>query len=1293
MTSQNPPEQQTILFLASNPDGLRQAAQELRDIEDGIQRSKHRKQFKLKSSLAVRVRDIQRALLDETPQIIHFAGSGKREAGLVFEDQAGNSQLVTGAALAGLFALFAEDIHCVILNGCYTQAQAQAIAQHIDYVVGMQQAISNEAALAFAVGFYDALGAGRDIEFAFKLGFSAIQIEGFPESHTPVLVQKSSIHTEPIQPFSEQHPPEKLWRVPELPPYFLPRPQTLKALREKVLNNLAQPVVMTGHQQRIGVQGMGGIGKSVLAAALAYDPQAQAAFPDGIYWLTVGIDPNLLAQQTDLAEALCGERQVFEDINEGKNRLQILWQGRQSLLILDDVWRIADAEVFNVLGHQSTLVVTTRDSGLITRLGATDFSLSVLNDDQALELLAAWVGVPISDLPSQAQAVAKECGNLPLALAQCGAMVRDLTPWPHVLSALQDSDLEFIQEQFSHYPYPDVFKALHISATVLAETNPIAAERYQELAVFPADELIPEAVIVRLWQYTGALKERDAGKILTTLSRKGMLRLEGDYPQRQVSLHDLQQDYLQAQRANKGALHQQLLEAYQQSCLEGWHKGPKDGYFYEHLAHHLKQAERTDELRQLLLDYRWMQRKLRITDINALLLDYETLPKDKDLNIVQSGLRLSSHVLNQHPEQLRSQLYGRLLSQDSPDVTALTQSLAQGPEECWIRCLFPHLNQAGGALVRTLSGHTSNVRGVSISPDGQTVVSASYDHTLKVWDLATGEEQRTLTGHTSPVEGVSISPDGQTVVSGSLDNTLKVWDLATGEEQRTLTGHTSPVEGVSISPDGQTVVSGSWDKTLKVWDLATGEEQRTLTGHTNSVYGVSISPDGQTVVSGSLDNTLKVWDLATGQEQRTLTGHTSPVEGVSISPDGQTVVSASYDHTLKVWDLATGEEQHTLTGHTDSVTGVSISPDGQTVVSASYDHTLKVWDLATGEEQRTLTGHTSTVTGVSISPDGQTVVSASWGKTLKVWDLATGEEQRTLTGHTNSVYGVSISPDGQTVVSGSSDKTLKVWDLATGEEQRTLTGHTNSVYGVSISPDGQTVVSGSLDKTLKVWDLATGEEQRTLTGHTSPVEGVSISPDGQTVVSGSWDKTLKVWDLATGEEQRTLTGHTNSVYGVSISPDGQTVVSGSSDKTLKVWDLATGEEQRTLTGHTVSVRSVSISPDGQTVVSGFWDKTLKVWDLATGEEQHTLTGHTDSVTGVSISPDGQTVVSGSWDKTLKVWDLATGMEVMSFTGEGGFQCCEIALDGRTIIAGDAGGQLYFLRLEGPSFSGGGEVIS
>lgn len=184
--------QQTILFLAANPNstGRLRLDQELRDIAEGLQRAQKRDQFNLEQRLAARPRDVQRAMLDVSPQIIHFSGHGAGEQGLVFEDEMGNTKLVNEAALAGLFELFADQINCVVLNGCYSEVQAKAIAQHIPYVIGMNQAIGDQAAIAFAVGFYDALGAGRDVKFAYKLGCAAIRMEGIAEHLTPVLLQQ-----------------------------------------------------------------------------------------------------------------------------------------------------------------------------------------------------------------------------------------------------------------------------------------------------------------------------------------------------------------------------------------------------------------------------------------------------------------------------------------------------------------------------------------------------------------------------------------------------------------------------------------------------------------------------------------------------------------------------------------------------------------------------------------------------------------------------------------------------------------------------------------------------------------------------------------------------------------------------------------------------------------------------------------------------------------------------------------------------------------------------------------------
>lgn len=183
----------TILVLAANPKDTPplRLGQEIREIDNGLQRAQKRDEFILKQKLAVRPVDVRRAVLDYKPNIVHFCGHGSGEEGIAFEDENGQAKLVGTDALSGFFELFAAWVECVVLNACYSEVQAEAIAKHIPYVIGMKRAIGDTAAIEFATAFYDALGAGESFEFAFKLACNAIQWAGLPENLTPVL--KSTI--------------------------------------------------------------------------------------------------------------------------------------------------------------------------------------------------------------------------------------------------------------------------------------------------------------------------------------------------------------------------------------------------------------------------------------------------------------------------------------------------------------------------------------------------------------------------------------------------------------------------------------------------------------------------------------------------------------------------------------------------------------------------------------------------------------------------------------------------------------------------------------------------------------------------------------------------------------------------------------------------------------------------------------------------------------------------------------------------------------------------------------------
>ncbi len=189
------PPAKKILILSANPKGTTplRLDEEVREIKEGLRRAKRREQFVIESAEAVRYRDICRAILDFEPQILHFSGHGAGEEGLVFEDETGQEKLVDAEALAELFELFSDQLECVVLNACYSEVQARAIARHIDFVVGMNQVIGDRAAIEFAIGFYDGLGAGKSYEVAYKLGCNAIAVAGIPDKLTPQLLTKEAL--------------------------------------------------------------------------------------------------------------------------------------------------------------------------------------------------------------------------------------------------------------------------------------------------------------------------------------------------------------------------------------------------------------------------------------------------------------------------------------------------------------------------------------------------------------------------------------------------------------------------------------------------------------------------------------------------------------------------------------------------------------------------------------------------------------------------------------------------------------------------------------------------------------------------------------------------------------------------------------------------------------------------------------------------------------------------------------------------------------------------------------------
>lgn len=296
----------------------------------------------------------------------------------------------------------------------------------------------------------------------------------------------------------------------------------------------------------------------------------------------------------------------------------------------------------------------------------------------------------------------------------------------------------------------------------------------------------------------------------------------------------------------------------------------------------------------------------------------------------------------------------------------------------------------------------------------------------------------------STTYALTVSPDGQNIVSGGKDKIITVRSLYTGRIVRTLSGHTDGIKSIAISSSGQTLISCCWDNTVKVWQLQNAANNGgnlaqsksldkallyTLFPHTEAVNCVAITPNGKTLATASEDRTIKLWDLPTQRLISTFAGHTGAVKSIAISHDGKILASGSADSTIKLWNLETGELLHTLIGHSDGVKCVAIGPDSKILISGSLDKTIKLWNLQTGRFLRTLIGHWDEVNHIAIARDGYTFASCSRDGTIRLWHLRTGTQLHMLEGYLNEVVAVAITPDGGKIVSSSNDRTIRVWGV------------------------------------------------------------------------------------------------------------------------------------------------------------------------------------------------------------------------------------------------------------------------
>ena len=433
-----------------------------------------------------------------------------------------------------------------------------------------------------------------------------------------------------------------------------------------------------------------------------------------------------------------------------------------------------------------------------------------------------------------------------------------------------------------------------------------------------------------------------------------------------------------------------------------------------------------------------------------------------------------------------------------------------------------------GQRIRDLPTHELG-RTLAFSPDSRLIALGATDR-IMLLDIVTGKEVGKLDAPMDVVMGLSFTPDGKSLISASQDGKVSFWNVAASKVRFQRDARLWMIRSMTLSRDGRMLAVGGVYNAIRLWD-GTGQELfQESKGHDAAIEALAFAPNGKQLATGSENRELCLWDMPAGSLRRRFDTPNS-VRSLAFAPDGK-VLAAVFpsSRVVRLWDADTGKIAQEFSREGLGARCVAFAPDGNTLLTAhsglwhgqSQPTGLNVWAVKSGKHVREYPLQTASLETMAYASDGQTVVLGAGDGEILVWDLQAGKALLRLQGHRGWVTSIALSADGRTLASGGTDHTVRLWELPMGREICALHGHEQPIGAVALSPDGRLLATGSGTKDnsasqgphpIKFWEMLTAKEIFQLQDLDSDVTTLAFAPDGLRLASGLQNSSVLIWEV------------------------------------------------------------------------------------------------------------------------------------------------------------------------------------